>query len=549
MYLPSKKKRNADWDKDGSSFFSTTTARDYCCSHTRARTLLLLLLLSFVVGVPTPAQILQQQHQQHNHSVFHNTPLDTITLPPAMESPRPFLPGADATDTPSPLTTMSIQLLLGKELTMNVALVQSIRSSASSCLPEDESSPLGTVSVFALHTQHHSSVGQHRLVAYTLRNVPLRTQATTVRKLLWRVASMPIRVDKQQQQQHQQDPSCDTNSSPFRLMNQSGHLLLTDEDDGYRLAWFSSNTDQCTTTRAVDWDWGTRPKRNDIVTCSWQESSWERVHHNSTINLTWEAYLHVDALLNDIRCRRPKTFHYYTQPHCDFSYDLVSFQSDAHCLTLVIVFVNNGTAVSVVVTVHVLTQRYQELEWGQCSNTTKVTAETLAHWSSRLATNRRLGQLHMGPFGFPSLVSKPSVKHFPWNTVVSDDTNCTAGTGILSPAQLDATIWTNVLRRVASTTATTTTTNNNKHGNAKYRDKNETIGTTKNMSGGTVERKRQQNRKSQKTNAGRIMTRNLLSHAQMYPSCDAVLTNDAIRRLQPVRYLSSQDGSVRFVYG
>jgi hypothetical protein len=122
----------------------------------------------------------------------------------------------------------------------------------------------------------------------------------------------------------------------------AGYLLLHDEDDGFRLSWVvdkrHSFGDLIPLSKST---LPTTPKRDDIVTLV-HDSSWEQSSTEKSLNLhvVMEAYLHVDALLDEIRSKRPDIFHYDELKCPDFYYRLISMSSCGRVAQIVVVFSN-----------------------------------------------------------------------------------------------------------------------------------------------------------------------------------------------------------------
>lgn len=150
-----------------------------------------------------------------------------------------------------------------------------------------------------------------------------------------------------------------------------GYLCFNDEDDGYRLTWVKGKDkcDEPKECRAIVPTLEIRPSRNDIITFP-EESSWEEESHNSTEDspqweVAIEAYLHMDALFEDIKARRPKIFKPGHLPH--YSYSLVSVDNGRN-VVVVLAFLKGARdgklrGLAVTLCVDIFTQFYKEEKW------------------------------------------------------------------------------------------------------------------------------------------------------------------------------------------
>jgi len=222
----------------------------------------------------------------------------------------------------------------------------------------------------------------------------------TIRNRLWKTKCIPV---------HRQHSN--TSSIATHTTDQAGYLFLHDEDDGFRLSWIVSN---CQTEKNLKLlSDSTMPKqssRDDIVTRV-IDSSWEPSDPivAPSVHVAMEAYLHVDALLDEIRSMRKDVFHYNDLKYPDFYYRLISVEPSGRVALIVVVFSNQvqrrhiakrarqfPTSVGVFLQVDLFTQAYREIEWGQCSY--KLDTGSLRGWASLLALNRRMKDQHLGPF-------------------------------------------------------------------------------------------------------------------------------------------------------
>ena len=134
--------------------------------------------------------------------------------------------------------------------------------------------------------------------------------------------------------------------------------------------------------------------RQDIVV---KENTWQG---DSGI-IAAEAYLSIEALLDDVRARRKEVF-FYNQHIPSFYYHLVSVDECGRFVTVVICFSNQAAqkrmlSIAVLVKVDIYTQCYQELEWAQ-QHGLQADPDRLQSWSEHFALHRRMKDLRIGPF-------------------------------------------------------------------------------------------------------------------------------------------------------
>ena len=215
------------------------------------------------------------------------------------------------------------------------------------------------------------------------------------------------------------------------------YMLFNDEDDGFRITWISidDSLDEDIMCASRPESTNTiQPTRNDIVVQS-EENVWEgclsdpstgccpddndiieEVEHSSLqglLDLPFELYLRVDALLSDILSRRQSSLFkgspYQTQSVVfmpDFFYNLVSAYPESLKVVIVLVFSNKEkqmhstkkmpSALGVFVEVNLCDQSYDELKWVQhpsCND-----ASSMKQWCNSLALNWRMKECRVGVF-------------------------------------------------------------------------------------------------------------------------------------------------------
>ena len=213
------------------------------------------------------------------------------------------------------------------------------------------------------------------------------------------------------------------------------YMLFNDEDDGFRITWISidDSLDEDIMCASRPESTNTiQPTRNDIVVQS-EENVWEgclsdpstgccpddiieEVEHSSLqglLDLPFELYLRVDALLSDILSRRQSSLFkgspYQTQSVVfmpDFFYNLVSAYPESLRVVIVLVFSNKEkqmhstkkmpSALGVFVEVNLCDQSYDELKWVQhpsCND-----ASSMKQWCNSLALNWRMKECRVGVF-------------------------------------------------------------------------------------------------------------------------------------------------------
>lgn len=255
-----------------------------------------------------------------------------------------------------------------------------------------------------------------------------------------------------------------------------GYIVFNDEDDGFRIFWINASpvvgeVMSVSTPRPRQ---SIQPKRRDIVVAP-DETLVNEVLSDSLSGLTggihnhvddgqqlemaFEAYLHVDALLCDILERRKNLF---SNSNSDreskrsvnmnsnrlppFFYNLVSMAGDGRTVTLVIAFshpcfVNSpdnacqrtglssaakskctAAAIALFVDLDLLDQSYTESGWVQ--HRSRHDPEFLQLWSNTLAINRRMAKMRIGAFCVEDSIICRSAERLHSFGVKTHESNC-----------------------------------------------------------------------------------------------------------------------------
>ncbi len=260
----------------------------------------------------------------------------------------------------------------------------------------------------------------------------------TIRNALWPTTVVPVREDEKLV-----DSKCiDSDTAPHYLFRHvrtvlSAHVLFNDEDDGFRITWIVVDENagpSCCSNPGIPTVTDIspnkiQPTRIDIVTRSegdiWEEcwsdqttgcvvSDCEAEPCHKGLNIAFEVYLHVDALLSEIISRRHMSLFRKNPYHNervffmpDFFYNLVSVSPDSLNVVVVIVFSNKEkmfmqsqkripSALGVFVEVNLSDQSYDELKWVQhpsCND-----ALSMKQWCNSLALNFRMTECRVGVF-------------------------------------------------------------------------------------------------------------------------------------------------------
>lgn len=231
-----------------------------------------------------------------------------------------------------------------------------------------------------------------------------------MRNLMWETNCIPHRPCKY------------SNALCSSVLHLPGFLFLNDEDDGFRLTWVilaewkHHVNDNASVGPLTPSPLSITPSRYDIITKS-DEDVWEKVLTNrytgktrqgyevpscTSLDIVFEAYLRVDALLDAILSRRRDTFGYRENPPPEFYYNLISIES-GRLASLVIVFGRHTPSYGsrrlsfgVFLRVDIFTQSYEETGWVQHSAAPEP--PFLRNWSNALALSRRMKAKGIVPF-------------------------------------------------------------------------------------------------------------------------------------------------------
>lgn len=407
----------------------------------------------------------------------------------------------DSNEGASPVATIPVQVVVSRDWSVGVAFVHHSSSSSSSRPVQDEDALVGDAILFSF------SASGDVVQSFTCSNVRVAgSQAYTMRNLLWETTTLP----------------CGESTSTAlcsNVLNLPGYLLLNDEEDGFRLTW------------VVLSEWNVfkesyreplkpsnlpiMPSRRDIITKSdevvWEEHWSDRYTGRSlppcrdcqTLNIVFDAYFQVDALLYDILSRRREKFSYQDNVLPEFHYNLISIDDDGRTASLVIVFERGaqlGAAkrrlVAVFVDIDILTQDYQETSWLQ--NLAPPTAAATRAWSNALALSRRMKHQMVGPFC--STRGGKVLDSFDWSVFYVDTNNT------YDPSHdTDVNLWERYVRKSTDKSAM-----------------------------GAAPSSRE--------------VPNPVSCMSLFPNCDLV-TNDAVRLARPVPFIRCRNLTTEFVYG
>ena len=289
------------------------------------------------------------------------------------------------------------------------------------------------------------------------------SQSTTLHNRLWPTNIMPVDDKIQPFQQH----SLDENQllcTSYRSTSY-GYILFNDEDDGYRIFWIESQRRECiknqktlSFVKGAESMFNIQPERSDIMeqchgtlqeayidplTGYTQQPYPERKERDSNesypddlddcVNIVFEAYLHVDALLSDILHRRKDSLFHGSNDHKislpDYYYSIVSFNStNGRSLKLVITFANpvvkrKVASYAILIEVDLFDQSYKECEW--LAHSSLYDSEFLCKRSTILAMRYRMMETQMGPFSIvdTTLIEKLRVRGQCLDDIVSSSEN------------------------------------------------------------------------------------------------------------------------------
>jgi hypothetical protein len=263
---------------------------------------------------------------------------------------------------------------------------------------------------------------------YTYENFNSRDfQDFSKRSRLWKVDFMPCK-DAQ--------PSDDPYRLTRRLLELPGYLHFLDEQGGFLMTWIS---ERAWNEREVHGQMhvsasstGILPKSNRVVTPVWtnvwkknisdrksgakipdsdvcgrQRSTELERHEDGQVRVNFTARLDVYRLLEDILLRRPNLVPGYDQISSSFplyAYDLIAVSDGGRAVELVVGFEvgKDKGSIGVAIRVDILTQAYQELQWGKGGNVqydpASDSVKKLSTWCSKMALQRRMRQQRVGPY-------------------------------------------------------------------------------------------------------------------------------------------------------
>ena len=238
----------------------------------------------------------------------------------------------------------------------------------------------------------------------------------------------------------------------------SAYVLFNDEDDGFRLTWvtigaideyeeiFDIQSFTCTSNKI-------HPTRHDIIATPSEGFGWQECLTDSEtgypaptpnnnmcnateqldgVNVAYEVYLHIDALLSDIICRRRQSSLFKNTPYHkksvffipNFYYNLISASMDTLKVLLIVTFSNKeilmmhnttkSKALGVFVEVNLFDQSYTEVQWVQ--HPSCVDSLSMKQWCDLLAVNWRMKQCRVGVFCLDSSDIGPHLANWCCNT-------------------------------------------------------------------------------------------------------------------------------------
>lgn len=289
---------------------------------------------------------------------------------------------------------------------------------------EDEA--LGTLILFSLSTRDEGIVQ-----SYKCSNVRVSGRlAFTMRNLLWETNIIP----------HGESSSSTLCS---RVLHLPGYLFLNDEDDGFRMTWvmFTEWKKEDYAVPLLAPLLSTKTSRQDIITKS-DEVAWDEVFTKrycgqmetsscacQNLEIAFEAYFRVDALLDDILSHRKEIFGYQAKSVPEFYYNLISVH-DGRTVSMVIVFgsqiqsssgrESRSSSVGVFLHIDVFTQSYEVTGW--VKHSVSPEASFLKKWSNVLALSRRMKDQAVGPF-CQGVERDRVVDRFDWSVFYNDTNN------------------------------------------------------------------------------------------------------------------------------
>jgi hypothetical protein len=229
-----------------------------------------------------------------------------------------------------------------------------------------------------------------------------------------------------------------------RLLELPGYLHFLDEKNGFLMTWISDTAWGIReANQRMDISWspsGIQPKSNRVVTSvspnMWKQNVSDResgakvpdidayssqqsdeFEHDKDgqISVNFTARLDVYRLLEDILLRRPTLVPGYDKNNVSistfpcFAFDLVAVTDGGKTVELVVAFEvgKDKGSIGVVIGVDILTQSYNELQWGKGADVqydpVSDSVTKLSTWCKNLALQRRMRQQRVGPYScFPN---------------------------------------------------------------------------------------------------------------------------------------------------
>jgi len=291
-----------------------------------------------------------------------------------------------------------VKILMSNDWRFGVAMVQ----------PQNnwgDEDPIGTIILFSTPKGcqgHNEDNDISRVTTWQCTNVKMWAGSHfSYRNLLWQVDGVPIATDQERERT--------TNDTP-RIYKVPATLFLNDEEDGFRLTWFS----EYNLSSLKDGDF---PISSPVLTAAVLpsspivsfEASWERFDSDRLdgsrilpigkepvgICVLSEAYLHVELVLRDVLSKREKM---EKEMPTEFFYNLVSVTNGGRVAELIIVFIRTTRpgSLGLFVEVDLYTGQYQEENWVKSIHIRHPSALRL--WGNTLALNRRMKSLRVGPY-------------------------------------------------------------------------------------------------------------------------------------------------------
>jgi hypothetical protein len=251
----------------------------------------------------------------------------------------------------------------------------------------------------------------------------------------WKVDFIPCKDE---------DPPDDSHRLTRGFLELPGYLHFLDEKNGFLMTWISDTAwdkREPNQQRNISWSpSGIQPKSNRIVTsvspkiwktklsdresgaknpnidaCKSQRSDEAEHDKDGQVSVNFTARLDVHRLLEDILRRRPTLVPGYDPNNMLLStfpcygFDLVAVIDGGRTVELVVAFEvgKDKGSIGVVLGVDILTQTYNELQWGKGAdvqyNPASDSMTKLSTWCKNLALQRRMRQQRVGPYScFPN---------------------------------------------------------------------------------------------------------------------------------------------------